>query len=81
MTSTARLACTGCPTSPCTARVLGNWWKSEGWTRSAYEVSQFVPLGALILLGLIFYALGAPTRRRLADVPIGAEPVTPPMPA
>jgi amino acid transporter len=53
----------------------------DGWTRSAYEVSQFAPLAALIVLGLVFYALGAPTRRRLADVPIGAEPVTPPMPA
>jgi amino acid transporter len=50
----------------------------EGWTRGAYEISQFVPLGALILLGLVFYAAGAPTRRQLADVPIGAEPVVPP---
>jgi hypothetical protein len=46
------------------------------WTRSAYEVSQFVPLGALILLGLVFYAAGAPTRRQLAEVPIAPEPVT-----
>lgn len=50
----------------------------SGWTRGAYELSQFVPLGALILLGLVFYALGAPTRRRLADVPIGAQPVAAP---
>jgi amino acid transporter len=50
----------------------------EGWTRGSYEVSQFVPLGALILLGLAFYSAGAPTRRRLADVPIVPEPVAPP---
>src|SRR3954468_5121534 len=50
----------------------------EGWTRSSYEVSQFVPLGALILLGLIFYALGAPTRRQLAEVPIGGDVAVPP---
>lgn len=50
----------------------------DGWTRGAYEVSQFVPLGALILLGLVFYAAGAPTRRQLADVPIGPEPMAPP---
>jgi amino acid transporter len=49
-----------------------------GWSRSSYEVSQFVPLGALIALGLVFYAAGAPTRRRIADVPIAAEPAAPP---
>jgi glutamate:GABA antiporter len=54
----------------------------DGWTRGGYEVSQFVPLGALILLGLAFYAAGAPTRRRLAEVPIAQEPVAaPPAPA
>src|SRR5262249_37893651 len=30
--------------------------------RGAFELSQFIPLGALIALGLLFYALGAPTR-------------------
>jgi amino acid transporter len=50
----------------------------DGWTRGSYEVSQFVPLGALILLGLIFYALGAPTRRQLADVPISGDVAVPP---
>jgi amino acid transporter len=53
----------------------------SGWTRGSYELSQFVPLGALILLGLVFYALGAPTRRQLADVPIAPQPVVPPAPA
>jgi amino acid transporter len=50
----------------------------DGWARGAYEVSQFVPLGALILLGLVFYAAGAPTRRQLAEVPIAAPPAVPP---
>jgi amino acid transporter len=42
----------------------------DGWAgqRGAYEVSQFVPLAALIALGLLFYALGAPTRRKQAEV-------------
>jgi amino acid transporter len=52
----------------------------DGWAgqRGAYEVSQFVPLAALILLGLIFYALGAPTRRRQADLRLAeaAAPAT-----
>jgi glutamate:GABA antiporter len=50
----------------------------DGWTRGAYEVSQFVPLGGLIVLGLVFYALGAPTRRQLADLPITPEVAVPP---
>jgi glutamate:GABA antiporter len=51
----------------------------SGWTRGAYEVSQFVPLAALILLGLIFYAAGAPTRARHAELPIAmaSTPATP----
>ena len=32
--------------------------------RGAFEVSQFVPLAVLIALGLLFYVLGAPTRRQ-----------------
>ena len=51
----------------------------DGWAgqRGAYEASQFIPLAVLIALGLLFYVLGAPTRRRrrdvlLAEVPPGA---------
>jgi glutamate:GABA antiporter len=46
-----------------------------GWTRGGYEVSQFVPLAALVLLGLAFYAAGAPTRSQRAELPIAPEPV------
>jgi amino acid transporter len=44
----------------------------DGWAgqRGSYEVSQFVPLLVLIGLGFLFYALGAPTRRQQAAVPI-----------
>jgi amino acid transporter len=45
----------------------------EGWTRGSYELSQFVPLAVLIVIGLAFYAAGAPTRRQLAVLPI-ADP-------
>ena len=37
-------------------------------------MSQFVPLAVLVGLGLIFYALGAPTRRRQADVLLAEVP-------
>jgi glutamate:GABA antiporter len=41
--------------------------------RGAFEVSQFVPLAVLVLLGLIFYAAGTPTRRKAAQVPLVEE--------
>jgi amino acid transporter len=44
--------------------------------RGAFEVSQFVPLAVLVVLGLIFYAAGAPTRAKEVDIPLvdGASP-------
>jgi glutamate:GABA antiporter len=50
----------------------------DGWAgqRGAYEVSQFVPLAVLIGIGLIFYALGAPTRRQTAQLPIAEGTAT-----
>jgi amino acid transporter len=42
--------------------------------RGAFEASQFIPLAALVVLGLIFYALGAPTRRREVAVSLVDEP-------
>jgi len=36
--------------------------------RAQYELSQFVPLAIFIGIGLIFYALGAPTRRKEVDI-------------
>ena len=38
--------------------------------RWQYEVSQFVPLAVIITLGVVFYALGAPTRRKEVTVPL-----------
>jgi amino acid transporter len=43
--------------------------------RGAFEVSQFVPLGVLLALGLLFYWSGRKTRAQQADVPIA--PVAP----
>jgi amino acid transporter len=40
--------------------------------RGAFEVSQFVPLAALVLLGLLFYWSGRSTRARRAEVPLAA---------
>jgi amino acid transporter len=45
--------------------------------RGQFEVSQFVPLAVLVVLGLIFYAAGTPTRRRIATVPIAEAPPAP----
>jgi amino acid transporter len=38
--------------------------------RGAFEVSQFVPLAALLLLGVVFYWSGRSTRAQRADVPL-----------
>jgi amino acid transporter len=47
----------------------------DGWAgqRGAYEASQFIPLAVLIALGVLFYLLGAPTRRQAVEVPLTAE--------
>jgi amino acid transporter len=45
--------------------------------RLEYEMSQFIPLGIFVLLGVLFYVLGAPTRRNEVDVPIGESIPTP----
>ena len=37
-----------------------------------FELSQFVPLGFFVLLGVVFYVLGAPTRREQVDIPLEA---------
>jgi amino acid transporter len=52
----------------------------DGWAhqRGSYELSQFVPLAVLIALGVMFYVLGAPTRRQGAEIPISEMPVAPP---
>ncbi len=44
-----------------------------GFTRGQFELSQVIPLAILLLLGLVFYLTGAPTRRRAVTVPIAQE--------
>jgi amino acid transporter len=39
-----------------------------------YEASQLIPLAGFILLGIVFYALGAPTRRKEVAVPLQTTP-------
>jgi glutamate:GABA antiporter len=51
----------------------------DGWAgqRGAYELSQFVPLAVLILLGLAFYAAGSKTRAQRAEVRLVNEDAAP----
>jgi amino acid transporter len=44
-----------------------------GFTRGQFEISQIIPLVALLMVGLLFYVAGAPTRRRAVTVPIAQE--------
>ena len=46
--------------------------------RTGYELSQLVPLVAMIVLGLIFYALGTKTRRQQVEIPLEEDIVEPP---
>lgn len=50
----------------------------DGWAgqRGAYEASQFIPLAVPIAIGIIFYALGAPTRAKSAEVPLADPTLT-----
>jgi hypothetical protein len=54
--------------------------RSEAGQRWQYEASQLIPLAFFILLGVVFYALGAPTRRREVVVP-PVEPLSAPVAA
>lgn len=44
-----------------------------GFTRGQYELSQFIPLLAIVGLGVLFYALGRPTRQQEVEVPLVVE--------
>ena len=50
------------PDSQLPAGFAGERWQ--------YEASQFIPLAFFILLGVVFYILGAPTRRAEVVVPL-----------
>jgi amino acid transporter len=44
-----------------------------GFTRTQFELSQIIPLGILLIIGILFYVAGAPTRRHAVTVPIAQE--------
>jgi amino acid transporter len=44
-----------------------------GFTRMQFELSQVIPLAVFLLIGLLFYLAGAPTRRHKVEVPIDQE--------
>jgi glutamate:GABA antiporter len=44
-----------------------------GFTRGQFETSQIIPLAILLVIGILFYVAGAPTRRRSVTVPIAQE--------
>lgn len=51
---------------------LPDGFQGQRW---AYELSQLVPLALFIGLGVLFYALGAPTRRRAVRISLEDESV------
>jgi glutamate:GABA antiporter len=51
---------------------LPSGFEGQRWQ---YEASQFIPLLFFIALGVVFYILGAPTRRQQVDLPLEAAVV------
>jgi glutamate:GABA antiporter len=45
----------------------------SGFTRGQFETSQIIPLLILLVIGIMFYFAGGPTRRRAVTVPIAQE--------
>jgi glutamate:GABA antiporter len=43
-----------------------------GGERLQFELSQFIPLAVFLAMGVVFYILGAPTRRKQVTVPLEA---------
>ena len=50
----------------------------EGFSRWGYETTVFIPIVITLAIGVLFYILGAPTRRQQVDVPfeVDAAPAT-----
>jgi amino acid transporter len=48
---------------------LPTGWAGQRWT---FEMTQAIPLAVTLMLGVIWYAMGAPTRRELAADPSSA---------
>jgi hypothetical protein len=42
----------------------------EGLSRWGYEATVFIPILLTLAIGVLFYILGAPTRREQVDVPL-----------
>ena len=45
----------------------------DGFTRLEYSLTQFIPLVGFILLGVVFYILGRPTRQQMVAIPFADE--------
>lgn len=56
---------------------------AKGFTRLQFELSQFIPLAVLLVVGVIFYLLGTRTRKQVVEISLEdemgvPEPVTNP---
>jgi amino acid transporter len=45
----------------------------SGFTRMQFELSQFIPLGVILLIGVAFYLLGRKTRTEMVHIPFEEE--------
>ena len=59
----------------------GSFHDAWGVSRLKFEVYTLGTLGVIVLIGVLGYVLGAPTRRRVASVPIGEPSLAAPKPS
>ena len=46
---------------------------AAGFTRLQFELSQFIPLAVILLIGVAFYLLGRKTRAQVVEIPFADE--------
>jgi hypothetical protein len=45
----------------------------EGFARGDYELTQLLPLIVFVIIGVLFYVAGRPTRDKMVSIPIEQE--------
>ena len=55
-------------------KLLNDSGLPDGFTRGGFELTVFVPVVIVLVVGVLFYILGAPTRAQSVDIPLEAEP-------
>jgi amino acid transporter len=55
-------------------KLLNDSGLPDGFSRSGFELTVFIPVVIVLVVGALFYVLGAPTRAEHVDIPREAKP-------